>query len=235
MSEATIKDQKKVILLPSFGFLSSLPITGTLLPHALVTLGVIFFYKGINPVFFSLVFTILARITGDWLFWAKFFPKELDTEANEKNWRSSVKSILTSDPIAIKSMFDMVVDIVLDGVLLFIAFKITDSFLWVLFVYSLCHGIGAPVQGILIRVINRRYVKTLSMIVSVLAIAMLLELNGSLSEGYLGKFGLSEFSVFSKTLWIIGANSFCSGTSVIAKELIAETLKLETMKELQSE
>lgn len=230
----SIAREEKRVALPAFGFMSALYTATTFIPHSLIMLGIMFFHKGRDATPFFLLFTIIARLVADWIFWTKSFPQEMDTAENDKNWRLSVKGVLTSQPPAIKAMNDMVIDALVDGVLLFFAFKGAASPMWVLFVYSLCQGIGAPIQGIIIRMIDRRYVRKFSMIVTALATFMVLEANGVTSVGYIKMLGLSQFSASSQILFVIGAKCLLAATAVIAKEIIAETLKLNTMKELKT-
>ena len=233
MNTATDSTEEKTIVLPSFGFLSAFYTAATFIPHALFILGVIFFRKGQDPFLFFLLFTIMARLFGEWIFWTKSFPQEMDTEENDKNWRSSVRSILTSQPPAIRAKNDIVIDTIVDGVLLFFALKSAASPMWVLFVYSICQGVGGLFQGVLIRIVDRQYVRKFSMIVTALATFMVLEASGVTSIGYIKMLGLSQFSVSSQILFVIGAKCLLAATAVIAKEIIAETLKIKTMKKLR--
>jgi len=209
------------IPMPSFGLISATATSSIFLPHALVLLGVIFFHHESwrDPTLLFLFFTITARLTGDWLFWSRLFPQEMDSGANIENWRSSVKDILTSQPPAIKSVLDMVIDAVVDITLIYMAFKASAPPMWILFTFSACQAVGAPIQGIIIRVFDRKNVRLFSMIVSALATCLALEINGVLShEFYASLFEPFSFPKSIQMLIILGAKCLLTGTAVIAKE-----------------
>lgn len=217
------------IMLPSFGFMSAIANSTILLPHALVLLGVILLHGKEAPLFF-LFFTVLARVTGDWLFWKRFFPAEMDSGENLKDWRLSVKDILTSQPAAIKSMFDLVIDAALDVVLVYLAYRASAPHMWILFTFSVCQAVGAPIQGMILRVFESQNVRIFSMIVTALATFLAIEINGISSASYVGFFGLTHFSTSIQICIVVGAKCLLTGTSVIAKETIAEVIKIETIK-----
>ncbi len=215
----------------TFGFISAIATSTTFLPHSLIVLAVIFFHPWQlrDPTLILIFFTIMARLVGDWVFWTKFFPQTMDNGENNENWRSAVKGILTSQPPAIKAMSDMVIDALVDGVLVYLAFRASAPAMWILFVFSASHVIGALVQGIVLRFFERKHVRTFSMIVTAVATFTALDVNGIISSGHVNILGLSEFSASSQILFILGAKCLLAGTSVIAKEMIAETIKIETM------
>lgn len=223
------------ISLSSFGFISATVTSASFLPYALVLLGMIFFHQGLlgslTPIL--LFFTITARVAGDWIFWVKCFPREMDKGSNP-NWRSSIKEILSTQPPAIKSINDMLIDSIVDGALLYLAFKASASPLWILFVYSCCQTVGAPLQVAILRIFDRKYVRKFSMIITALATFMALEVNGIISVGYASMLGLSRFSPTNLILCILGTKCLLASTALIAKATIAETLKLKTMKELST-
>ncbi len=223
------------IIMHSFGLVSGIATSTVFLPHALVLLGIIFFHSEsrIDPAVIFLFFTVMARVMGDWLFWARLFPQDMDSGANITNWRSSVKDILFSQPQVIKSMLDMVIDATTDVALVYLAFQTSAPPMWVLFTFSACQAVGAPIQGMVLRIFKRKNVRLFSMIVAALATFLALEINGVISpESYAKIFGLSHFSQSIQMLIVLGAKCLLSGTTVIAKETIAEVIKIETIENL---
>lgn len=70
------------------------------------------------------------------------------------------------------------------------------------------------------------------MIVAAFATFLALEINGIISHGSYAKvFGLSNFSHSIQMLFVLGAKCLLAGTTVIAKETIAEIIKAETIEE----
>ena len=224
---------KDKVAIPSFGFVSALPIATIFLPYAVIVLIAIVFCARWDLTLLCLFCTVLARFMGDWVFWSKYFPEEMDTGENDENWRAQVKHILLSQPSATNAISDMIFDAVIDGILLFCVFKYAAFPMWALFVYSLCLGIGAPIQGIVLRIFDRKYVRKFSMIMAVFGVFIVLETSGVTSVGYIRALGLSQFSASSQILVTVGIKSLLSSTSIIAKEVVAENIKLATLKRVE--
>ncbi len=81
-------------------------------------------------------------------------------------------------------MIDMVIDVFVDGLLVYLAFRALAPPLWILFVFSASQAVGALVQGIILRFFERKNVRTFSMIVTAVATFIALEASGKLSSGY---------------------------------------------------
>ena len=225
------KGNRMKIVMPSFGFISAIATSTVFLPHALVILGVLFFHHGLkDPSPILLFFTLVAKVTADWLFWVKFFPQEMDSGENRSDWRSSVKDIMASQPPAIKSVLDMIIDTAVDVTLICMAYKASAPPMWILFVFSACQAVGAPIQGMILRIFERKNVRVFSMIVTALATFLAFEINGFMSNSYTQMLGLTHFSSSIQILIILGAKCLLAETSVISKETIAEVLKIETIK-----
>jgi len=217
------------IIMPSFGFMSVIANSTIFLPHALFLLGVILLHGKEAPLFF-LFFTVLARVIGDWLFWKRFFPTEMDSGENFHDWRLSVKGILTSQSAAIKSMIDLVIDAITDVALVYLAFRASAPLMWILFTFSACQAVGAPIQGMIIHFFEKQNVRIFSMLITALATFLALEINGITPAGYVNAFGLSYFSPSIQICIVLGAKCLLAGTSVVAKATIAEVIKIETIK-----
>jgi hypothetical protein len=98
-----------------------------------------------------------------------------------------------------------------------------------LFIFSTCQGIGSLVQGLSLRLFDRKKIRSFSMLITALATFLSFEINGLCSTTYTRLLGLSEFSTTIQILIILGAKHLLVATTVIAKETIAEVLKLETL------
>ncbi|MDN3507102.1 MAG: hypothetical protein P0S96_07730 [Simkaniaceae bacterium] len=215
---------------PPFGFISGIATIIGFLPHILFLLGVTLFH-GKNITSFFLLFTIGARILGDWIFWSQIFPRRMDSGENTEAWRSLVKGILYSKPISIGAMFDMVIDAIVDGLLLYVALKVSVYPVLVFLVFSSCQAIGAPIQGMLIFIFTKRNIRLLSVIVSAIATYAALEVGGLLHiESYENLLGLTQLGKPAAMLIILSAKCLFTGTTVIAKASIAEAIKIETRK-----
>lgn len=221
------------IRMPQFGLISAIAASTAFLPHVLVMLGVFFFHperlRDPTPIF--IFFTIIARVVGDWLFWGKFFPLEMDCGENAANWRASVKDIVSSEPLAIRSTLDMVIDAAIDVTLVWLAFKASAPSLLILLTFSACQTVGGPIQGMLLRIFERKHLRLFSMVCSALAIDAALEINGVISRKFWANF-LEQFrpSKSIQMLITLGAKCLLSGTSVIAKDTIAETIKMKILR-----
>lgn len=212
----------------SFGFISGLGTTSSFLFPA-IGLGLMIFFgldtKIATPLF--IVFAIVIRVTGDWVFWTQMFPKEMDARCF-RTWRSSVKDILFSQPNAIKAMLDMFMDVVTDGVLIYLALKASVPPAWIFLAFLGCQAIAAPIQGIIVDRLDRRKYRLLSMIITAVAIFTSMGLkDGSALAIYARLFGLDHFALSTQMLIILCAKSLLSGSTVIAKSLLAGCIQTE--------
>ena len=202
----------------SFGLISGIATTIGFLPHivALLFIAVTGDGVGATPVF--ILFTIGTRFLGDWLFWGKMFPKEMDTEENGTNWRSSVKNILFAQPIVIRSLIDMVIDIGVDAILIYTALQMSASPVWIFLVFTSCQAVVALIHG---TILIKRNVRVLSLIVAAVTVTAVLVIKK-----------IPELSAIHTIIFIVlGAECLLTGTTVIAKATIAEVIRLEVTKE----
>lgn len=212
-----------------FGFVSAIANSAVFLPHALIWLTMmLFFEKGVVPMLLLLL--AVARITGDWLFWVKMFPKEMDSVENSKNWRSSIKSILLTQPLAIKSITDMVIDATVDVILVYVAFKASANPIWILFIFSICQMIGSPIQAISLSIFEKKNVRMFSMIATGILSFCTLEVMGIISQSFTKMLGLTYFSTSVQMLIILGVKCLLVGTTIISKASVAEIIKTEAVK-----
>lgn len=219
--------------MPMFGVSVGIATAFGYIPHVLFLLIIVVSQsKNATPVF--LMFTVLARILGDWIFWTQMFPSRVGSSDSGKDWQLAVKNILFSKSKSISAMIDMVIDAGVDVLLVYMAFKASASPVWIFLVFSASQAAGAFLQGALMYVVSRKGLRLFSMIVTALATLAALEVNGVVSnDSYMHMFGLNNIAKPLATLLILGAKCLFTGTSVIGKTNIAETIKLETMKELR--
>lgn len=218
--------------MPMFGVAAGMATAVGYLPH-IVFLAVIAVSQSRNITPFFLMFTVIARILGDWVFWSQMFPSRLESTGVRSDWRSSVKDILFSKPTSIGAMFDMIVDLGIDALLIYMAIKASASPVLIFLVLSGCQAIGAFAYGMIIYVFSRKGLRLFSMAITALATFAALEMNGVIPKtSHAGVLGLDTLAKPIAILLILGAKCLFTGTTVIGKTNIAETIKLETMKEL---
>ena len=136
------------ITTPAFGLISGTGTSLGFLPHVL-TLCVLLVMK-IPPksVTSLVVFTIAAKLLGEWLFWGHF-QRRMDSEPKLKNWRSVTNQSLLSHPNVYVALLMMFADSLVDITLVYMALK-TSIPATLVFLYLLgCQIISAPIQGVL--------------------------------------------------------------------------------------
>lgn len=116
--------------MPLFGFSAGIATAFGYLPHILF-LAVVAVSQSKNITPFFLMFTIVARVLGDWIFWSQIFPSKIDSGDSRENWRSSIREILFSKTASMNAMFDMIVDLGIDALLVYMALKASASPVWV--------------------------------------------------------------------------------------------------------
>ena len=180
-----------------------------------------------------LIFTILARALGDWLFWKRVSSSMVDSGERGEAWQFSVKDILLSKTVSVGGLVDMIVDAGLDLFLVYMAFKASSSPILIFLVLCVCQAVSAPILGIVLHLFNKRRVRLFSMVVSAVAILAALEVNGVISpESYVDLFGLFHFTKSTAILLVLGAKCLLTGITVVGKATIAEVIKTETKQEL---
>lgn len=219
--------------MPLFGVSAGIATAFGYVPHILFLLVIaISESKNVTPVF--LMFTIGARVLADWIFWSQMFPSRMDSGDSRENWCSSIKDILFSKPTSLSAMFDMIVDFGIDALLVYMALEASASPVWIFLVFSACQVIGASLHGMIIYVVSRKGIRLFSMIVTALAIFTVLEINGVISNNFhMDMFGLSNIAKPLAVVLILGSKCLFTGTSLIGKTNIKETIKMETMEELR--
>ncbi|MCK4935007.1 MAG: hypothetical protein KAR79_05420 [Simkaniaceae bacterium] len=163
------------------------------------------------------------------------FKREMDRGENNKNWHLSIKQVVFSCSASVNAMIIMTIDICMDVLLIYMAFKASASSVIILLVYSVCQVVAPPLHGIIVRAFGKKNLLRFSMVITALATFAIFELNGVISHQYhLHWFSLGHFSTSTAALLILGAKCLLVGTTVIGKTTIAETISIETMYEASS-
>lgn len=231
-SKSIVDVEEMKTTMPLFGFSAGVATAFAYLPHILF-LSVIAVSQSKNITLFFLMFTVGARILGDWIFWSQMFPSRMDSRSEGKDWRLSIKNILLSNPTSIRAAFDIIVDFGIDALLVFMALKASAPPVWIFLVFSACQAIGAPLNGIMIYVFSKKNIRLFSMVVTALAVFAALEINGILPNNvHADMFGLSNIEKSLAVLLIIGAKCLFTGITVIGKTSIAETIGKKAISEL---
>ena len=218
--------------MPMFGVSSGLATAMGYFPHILFLAVVAITQSRSIPSVF-LIFTFTARILGELTFWLQLFPSRLESNEIKPDWRSSIKSILLSNSASQGAICEMIGDLGIDVLLVFLAFKASTSSILIFLVFSSCQAVGTLGYGVMIYLLSRKRLRLHSIAISALAVFAALEISGLIPmTSLLDIFGLYAFEKPTAVLLILGVKCLFSGTTVIAKTTIAETIKLETTKEL---
>lgn len=231
MNKAIGSETVEKIKVPAFGFLSATVSTSVCLPYAAIILACYFFL----PEFFEkakwalLVLSSMSKITTSAVFWFRFFPNEMDIYNNNTDWRSTAKSIIFSNPISIKGLIDLFVDVSVDFVLIYLAFKASASPLLIISVFLLCQFTGNLIHGTaLYYKVNPIIFRKISILFSAIAFYAALETNSAAPSFFGGHFHLNNLETGSQLLFILGAKSFLSGIFTIAHDSIANMILITT-------
>lgn len=214
-----------------FGLLSAVATSTVFLTYALLLLGINYFYTGRDLTPLLLFFIIKSRLVGDWFFWAKLFSQEMDSGNNIKDWRASVKGILFSQSSSVWSLIYMGFDAILDVTFVYMAFKVAAPAMWIMLIFCFGQAIGAPLHGGILRVFSRNNTRLFYMGTLGVLLTLAFEVSGLMpGETYTQLFGISHFPKSTQMLMILSAKCFLTGLTVLAKETLAEVIKVETIK-----
>jgi len=221
------------ITTPAFGLISG---TGTalgFLPHVL-TLCVLLVMK-IPPksVTSLVVFTIAAKLLGEWLFWGHF-QRRMDSEPKLKNWRSVTNQSLLSHPNVYVALLMMFADSLVDITLVYMALK-TSIPSTLVFLYLLgCQIISAPIQGVLSDYFSQKKSLLFAAFIGMLCILLSLQIspeNGA--KDHLSTL-ISYISMSNLTITLLCAKGLLGNLTVIARAAIAEVIKVETLEKVRN-
>ncbi len=212
----------------SFGFINGLTTTTSFL-FPTIALGIVLKINAEIPLFLFIAFAVVTRFLGDWLFWAKMFPQEIGCEEQIFQRKSS----FLSNSETIKPMFDMLMDVIADIAIIYLAIKASASPAWIFFVFLGSQAVSSIVQGIVVDRWETKAYRRVSMVIIVLAVISSLEVcNISSPDFYRRLFGLNNFSTPIQMLIILCVKNLLSGIPVISKAAMAEYIqaKIEKME-----
>ncbi len=137
--------------------------------------------------------------------------------------------ILFSEPVSIRAMFDMLIDLAVDVALIYMALKVASP-AWIFFVFLGCQSLVAPIQGIIVDKRDPKNYRIFSMIITVLSLVISLQATGIASPTYVHMLGLDHFSAPEQMLMIIGIKNLFSATTVISKASVARCIQTNMKK-----
>jgi hypothetical protein len=133
---------------PAFGLISGFSTSLGLLPH-IATLGLLLMI-GIPPrsVTSLIVFTVGAKLLGEWLFW-NHCKRRMDSEEHLKNWRLVVDSSLFSRNNVFVALLMILVDAMVDALLVYTALQTSLPPIWIFLALLGSQLLSSPIQGVL--------------------------------------------------------------------------------------
>lgn len=221
---------------PAFGLISGLATAFGFLPH-LITLIVVLISgmdpRGATPL---ILFTIGARLLGEWLFWRKFLPDRLDSEGRFRNWRSVVNQSLLSHPNVSVALIVMLGDICLDATLVYLALQTSISPIWVFLSLLGCQALSSPIQGALSDCFSQKKSLIFALIMGMVAGVAVgeLPLDGKIHAPSMysvhSLLGLASFTLPVQMFIILCGKGLLANLTVIARAAIAQVIKVETIE-----
>ena len=222
------------ITTPAFGLISG---TGTalgFLPHVL-TLCVLLIMK-IPPksVGSLVVFTIAAKLLGEWLFWGHF-QRRMDSEPRLKNWRSITNQSLLSHPNVYVALLMMFADSLVDITLVYTALKTSIPPTLVFLCLLGCQIISAPIQGVLSDYFSQKKALLFAAFVGMVCIFLSLQISPEKesAKDFLSTLA-SSISVGNLTIILLCAKGLLGNLTVIARAAVAEVIKVETLEKVKN-
>jgi len=223
------------LISPAFGLISGGGTALGLLPHIL-TLCVLL-STGISPrsVTFLIVFTIGAKLLGEWLFWNPC-KSRMDSEVKLKNWRAAVDQSLLSHPNVFVSLLMILADALVDATLVYTALKTSLPPTWIFLALLGCQLLSSPIQGILSDYFSQKKSMLFAAFIGIIAAIFSLELpiHGKILDSsqfsFLSLTGLSSLTVTMQMALILCGKGLLGNLTVIARAAIAEVIKAETIE-----
>ncbi len=214
---------------PSFGTLSGFCTSMGLAPHLLVL--ALLLIAGVNPsVIFLIIFTIGAKILGEWFFWTRG-ANRIDEKKDLPSCRIPNNQELLSHPNIWVALIIICVDVLAEGTLVLKALRTSISPILILFVFLGCQALSAPIQGAASDYFSKKKSLLFALIVSMLAIAASggVSLDGTSKNPSMSSlihlFCLHLFSPGVQMILILCAKGLLGNTTVIARSAIMEVIK----------
>jgi len=222
------------ITTPAFGLISGAGTALGFLPHVL-TLCILLVMK-IPPksVTSLVVFTIAAKLLGEWLFWGHF-QRRMDSEPRLKNWRLVTNQALLSHPNVYVALLMMFADFLIDITLVYTALKTPISPTLVFLFLLGCQIISAPIQGVLSDYFSQKKSLLFATFIGMLCIILSLQISPE-NESAKNSFSnlLSSVSVSNLTIILLCVKGLLGNLTVIARAAIAEVIKVETLEKVKN-
>lgn len=210
---------------PRFVFASGIATTVGFLPH-LLFLTVIALSNVTQHAPGLIMFTMVAKLFGEWIFWSCFFNSRMNDEPSQKNWRTIVDRSFFMRPVIISPSLHMLFEGGIDMILMVMALKIGVSPVLICLVLAGSQALFSPVHGIISELISKRSHILFSMIVSFFAVMLSMEIcRGASAGSYLHFFKLEYFVASTQILIVIGAKGLLSSNTVTAKAMVAEEIR----------
>lgn len=220
---------------PAFGLMSGFGTAVGLLPHIATLCLLLMTGIPARSVTSLIVFTIGAKILGEWLFW-NHCKKRMDSEPKLKNWRLVVNESLLSHPNVIVGLIMMLLDAFMDAVLVNLSLKTSVSPIWIFLSLLGCQALASPIQGGLSDIFSQKKSLLFANVMGMIAISALsgVPLEGK-SDGesmysIAGLLGISSFSTNVQMLIILCGKGLFANVTVIARAAIAKVVKIETVE-----
>lgn len=216
--------------MPFFGVSAGFATAMGYCPHILFLLCIALIQgKSFAPLF--LMFTLGARVAGDWIFWSQIFPDRMDSTNVRKDWRSLVRGFLFQKEDFKNAIALLTVDVAVDVALIAIALQVIGNSVWVFLIVAIFQAIGSIFFGVMIYSFGKNTAGIVSTVVSLIAIGLAAGINGifpsDFSHFYMGIIHSVSISPSTVMLLVLGGRSFFSGISIVAKTKLAETIKKE--------
>ncbi len=213
--------------MPSFGILSGFCTSMGLAPHLLVL--ALLLIAGINPPVISLIiFSIGAKLLGEWLFWTKAANRMSEQKGSR---HIPINQELLSHPNIWISLIMIGLDALSEAKLVFTALKTPTPPTLILFAFLGCQAISAPIQGAISSYFNQKKSLLFALIISMIAVAV----SGGVSldgvpknlpmHSLINLLYLSPFTPGVQMIFILCAKGLLGNITVIARSAIVEVIK----------
>lgn len=219
-----------------FGMSSGVYTTFGLLPHIIFLVMILDSSISIESAVPFVIFTIGAKILGEWYFW-RYFKKRMDGEKVLKNWREIVNRSLFSHSNVASSLFMYFADAFTDGILIYIALKMSISPILVLLVLLGCQALASPVQGFLSDFFSKKdcllFASTMGVLAAVIALGIFFDRNaqGESTNAIGNLFGATSLTPTMQIFLVLCGKGLFANLTVIARSAIAEVIKMKTLAE----
>jgi hypothetical protein len=220
---------------PAYGLMSGAGTALGLTPH-IVVLSILVVagipIKSLTPL---IVFTILAKLLGEVIFW-DLFKTRMDSIVRFKNWRKARDQSLLSHPNVISALTFMILDAFVDGILVYAALKTSLPPIWIILSLFGCQALSSPIQGVLSDYFSQKKSILFAAVIGILALffAIELPLEGKNQEGLflslLYMTGISTFPIALQMVLILCGKGLLGNLTVISRAAIAQVIKMETIE-----